>query len=815
MRQNENYVLVSNSIKNEKWNMKPENVIKIVNGELYTSIYSFEKKGRNIERKQKSMKELGLVFDRIVFDLDSEENPKIAIDQAFALEKYLHRMFPELYTEVWFSGNKGAHLYMFFKPITVNHPKEIVKQITTVLETEFNRIDTNITDVYTRLIRGLGSINPKSRLHKIQITSEMTMDEILEKAKKKPKTIPVEKHNYSEKWETGVLNIDNSVGNKEDIQEFEPVALNDTLASLFGKYFVEGQMNTVGYPLIHCFKRAKTPKQDVKTFFSGFKCNHDTVNHWIDYAYDNDGITLVGLNKLRSNLESVGAKESDIEKILGYFTSTNPMEEMKAKINQCLGNRVKVEYGQSLLASYLNELGIDTRYGLNEWYRFTGECGYEYLKPEEIKKIVNKEFRTINISERDINSAMGFLGNMPTPKYNVVQFNNCLYDIDNHEVIDTDKDIFSLVKVPYNYNPNAKPKYLKEYFDSSLSKIELQDILEIIGYLFTSGNSRFVLLWFVGIGGSGKTVLANVISGIFKDIVCNVDFSTMGERFALAPFSTAHLNIVGEAESNKKVNKKYYKDLSGNGSIMIEKKGLDPYKLPSEEVPKSIQVANNMPPFETDSSTQQRFIVIQFEKSFRNTDEQIVDLDKKIIESKEDMEWLIYNSLEAYRKMCLDERDFNLRKSEAETQEEIMNNNNPLLPAVEHLLEYQQFEMVMTQEGEDWEEMDATKTKNIIPINELEEVLKVWIPEQGYNLELNKQGKIYHKKILNAIKDVFDLWDDTIKVNQFDEEYKSLRRKRQGKKISYYPFLVRTKEYEDILNKIKGNDDKSIDRNEK
>lgn len=805
MRQNENYVLVGNSLKNTKWSMKPENEIKVVNGEFYTSIYSFENMGYDVKRNESTMKNMGLVFDRIVFDLDSEENPKIAIDSAFELERYLNRMFPELYTEVWFSGNKGAHTYCFFKEIKVTHPKEIVKQLTNALKTEFNRIDTQVSDVYTRLIRGLGSAHPKTGLHKIQITKDMSMDDILEKAKEKPKKTPIEKYEYSEKWETGILNIDNSIDAKEDIQEFEPVALNDTLKSLFGKYFVKGQMNTVGYPLIHCFKRANVPKQDVKHFFSKFECNHETVSYWIDYAYDNDNIKLVGLNKLRTNLESVGAKESDIEKIMDYFTSTNPIEEMKSKIKQCLGNRVKVEYGQSLLATYLNEMGIDSRYGLNEWYRYTGECGYEYIKPEEIKKLLNDEFSNINISERDIKSAMGFLGNMPTPKYNIVQFNNCMYDINNHKVIESDKKIFSLVKVPYNYNPDAKPKYLKEYFNTSLSKIDLQDILELIGYLFTSGNSRFVLLWFTGIGGSGKTVLANVISGIFKDIVCNVDFSMMGERFALAPFSTAHLNIVGEAESNKKVNKKYYKDLSGNSSITIEKKGLDAYELPSEEVPKSIQVANNIPPFDTDSSTQQRFIVIQFEKSFRNTDEQIVDLDKKIIESKEDMEWLIYQSLEAYKQMCLEERDFNLRKSEEETQQEIINNNNPLLPAIETLLQYEEFEMVDTPQGEDWEEMDATKTKNIIPTKELEEVLKIWIPKNGYNLELNKQGKIYHKNMLDAIKTVFDLWDATIKVNGYDDEYKSYRRSINGKRIAYYPFLIPTKEYDDILEEIESN----------
>ncbi len=798
MRINENYVFVSNRLNAKKWSMKPENRIMVVPGENYTSIYSYEKMKKRVDSQEATMESMGIIFNRIVIDLDSEPNPEPAILMAYELEKWINRDFPELYTEIWFSGNKGAHFYCFFEEIKVNHPREVIKELTTVLKKVYNRVDDNMRNPFGS-IRALGSKNPKSGLYKIQIKQGMSVEEIKEKAKKKPKDIPQEKYNYSSKWESMIKNIDDSVGNKEDIKEFEPVALNDTLKSLFGKHFVEGQMNTVGYPLIHCFKRANTPKEKVIEFFSGFKCNHNVVESWINYAYDNEGINLAGLNKLRENLEKVGAKESEIEKILEFFKSSNPMEEMKAKINRCLGNRVKVEYGQSLLASYLKGLGIDSRYGLNEWYRYTGECGYEYLKPEEIKKIINKEFHNINISERDIGNAMGFLGNMPTPTYNVVQFNNGLYDMNEHKIIESDKKIFSLVKVPYNYNPNAKPKHLKEYFKTSLGDIDLQDILEILGYLFTAGNEEQIMVWFVGIGGSGKTVLANVISGIFKDLVCNVDFSRIEERFAKAPFSTAHLNIVGEAESGKKINKKPYKDYSGNGAVEIEKKGLDTYTLEPEEVPKTIQVCNNTPPFDTDSAVQQRFIVIQFRNTFRNTEKQIVGLDKKIIESKEDMEWLIYSSLEAYRKMCEEGRSFNLRKSEEETQEEITNNNNPLLPAIEHLLEYQQFERVDTQYGEDWEEMDAMKTNNIIPVKELEEVLKIWIPEQGYNLELNKQGKIYHKKMLDAIKTVFDLEDNAIKVNGYEDEYKSLRRSMNGKRIAYYPFLTPTNEYETIV----------------
>lgn len=74
----------------------------------------------------------------------------------------------------------------------------------------------------------------------------------------------------------------------------------------------------------------------------------------------------------------------------------------------------------------------------------------------------------------------------------------------------------------------------------------------------------------------------------------------------------------------------------------------------------------------------ERIGIIEFHVKFRGTEKEDKHLEKKIIESKEDIEWLIYNSLEAYKNMCLNDTDFNFRVDETTTLELLNKHSNPL-----------------------------------------------------------------------------------------------------------------------------------------
>ena len=188
------------------------------------------------------------------------------------------------------------------------------------------------------------------------------------------------------------------------------------------------------------------------------------------------------------------------------------------------------------------------------------------------------------------------------------------------------------------------------------------------------------MVWLTSTGGGGKSVLGNIFRAIFYKQTCAVDIGAMG-RFDKGNFISSHINICSEIDNKATAKAKDYKDLTGNDELEVERKFKDRIMLPKEEVPKQIQICNNMPKFDTlDSPLLQRFLIIQFKHKFRGTDKQIEGLDDKIIESKEDMEWLIYQSLEAYKTMCEENKDFAIRLSEEETRKIVIANNMPLVP---------------------------------------------------------------------------------------------------------------------------------------
>ena len=360
--------------------------------------------------------------------------------------------------------------------------------------------------------------------------------------------------------------------------------------------------------------------------------------------------------------------------------------------------------------------------------------------------------------------------------------------METHELKETDKDIFPLLNIPYEYNPEAKPTLIDGFLEDSLPNYDTKEIFEVIGYLFTSGNERQIMVWLTSTGGGGKSVLANILRAIFHKQTCAVDLADFG-RFDLGAFTHSHLNICSEIDNKATAKAKHYKNLSGNDPLKVEIKFKDPIVLDKEEVPKNIQVCNNMPNFDTlDNPLLQRFLIIEFTKRFRNTDKQIKGLDDKIIESKEDMEWLIYQSLEAYKTMSEENKDFAIRLSDGDTRKRVVANNNPLAPAMDDLVVFN-------------DEYGIMKTSSYIIADEFKEILDMWIKENGLNVIHDKTGTINNKAIINTVKTKFDIWDETWRVKEDDTKeshYTTYRKTVNGKQQRVFPFLEKTEKYKEL-----------------
>lgn len=513
------------------------------------------------------------------------------------------------------------------------------------------------------------------------------------------------------------------------------------------------------------------------------------------------------------------------------ISDTTLKEEIKKQIDKEESLKLEIRY-QDLYSNFLNRVNIkkaikDLGNILNKEYKIvlkkdTHEAlilnnsnnAYEKISIDEILYKLTYDFETDNLFKTtDISEGLDFISERIEPSYNIVRFNNCLYSMKEHKIIDTYKPILSLIEVPYNYNPEAEPKYILDYLYSTFRRNTKEEtekyikgVLQVIGYLFTSGNNANTLIFFTGIGGGGKSGLSNIIRGIFNYKVCNLDFTQIdnNNNHATSEFIGCHLNIVSEADNSYIINNTPYKDLTGDEPITVNPKFKQAYQLKKEEVPKTIMNMNNLPRFKhLVPSLLQRFIVIEFIHQFRNTKEAIKDIDKLILNTKQDIEYLIYHSLEAYKEMINKKEDFILRLSEEDTNLLFYKQGEPINYLLEKVIlkhdkEAYEFDINNTTE----EEQNKFNSPYIIN-TELNKILVYLARKEGLEVPLNSKGLIKPKLLTKALKETFELEDYYIELeNGSKKAYTTIAKKINKKAVRVYPELIKTDLYNQILKKI-------------
>ncbi len=475
-------------------------------------------------------------------------------------------------------------------------------------------------------------------------------------------------------------------------------------------------------------------------------------------------------------------------------------------------SRKGVKKAQRDLGNYLNkECGIVLRENTHDLYKLDlYSNGYDSTTIDKIIAELTNIFGESNLfSTNDVETAVDFISERLTPEYNIVKFSNGLYSMKQHKLITPENPVFTLIESPYAYNPNAEPEYIIDYLYSSLEKETpektdeyVKGVLEYVGYLFTSGNSRNILGWITGIGGGGKSTFANIIQAVFGNRCADLDFAEIEKNTHSTSILVGnHLNIVREAETGMVYNNKPYKTLVGDEPIPINPKNQHPYMLPKEEVPKSVMVANNIPPFKNPVlSIIQRFLIIEFNKIFRNTDDDIKDLDDLIINSDADMEWLIYNSLEAYKEMVESKKGFKLKLSDAKTKELMYKHSKPVNYLVNKLIlkhDKNAFDtdVKLYKESANGE---TTFSKPYIITGELNELIVYYAKKDGVEIPLSeKTGKVDGRILTKAIRDEFDLHEYYLDDGK---KYSSITdRDVDGNVVRYYPELIKSDLYDETL----------------
>ena len=219
--------------------------------------------------------------------------------------------------------------------------------------------------------------------------------------------------------------------------------------------------------------------------------------------------------------------------------------------------------------------------------------------------------------------------------------------MDNLEIIDPEKPIFTLIESKYKYNPEAKSTILKEFLYSSLARDTkeeteqvVQGVKEVIGYFFTSGNKYNLFPVCTGVSGGGKSVFTNILTNIFgKDKIADLSLQEMeNNTHSTSSLANKHLNFIRDSDNTTIENNAFIKQLTGNEEIQVNPKHKDPYILPKEEVPKTMMICNSIPQFKVyEQALIERLLIIEFLVKFRGTPQQDPELENKILANPEEI----------------------------------------------------------------------------------------------------------------------------------------------------------------------------------
>lgn len=468
-----------------------------------------------------------------------------------------------------------------------------------------------------------------------------------------------------------------------------------------------------------------------------------------------------------------------------------------------LHKRKKENYARKELGNYLYEHGTVLRRGVNTPYILNPDTkGYDSVETDDIIDFLyaTGDFILNTIHSEDITKALGYISERIKPSYDIVKFTNCLYDIKNFRIIEEPKNpILTLTEVQYAYNPEAKGELIVDFLKTSLKQKddtpkELEEriigVYEMIGYLLTSGNKRSAWFIITGIGGAGKGVFTRLIISLFgSDKVGDLKLQelTPDNKFATAHLLNKIINIVRDSPKKPIEDTGMLKSITGYDDIGIEPKGKDKYILPKEEVPDMITVCNNIPKFREgfDESILQRAIIFEFLTKFRNTEKQNPNLEEDILSNPQEMEYLIYQSVQAYKDMIENNRDFKARITEEKTMELLSKHTDPIGYILPLLLKNNPY---AEGDGED-----------VIRTNELNKLILFVSKELGLNItELDKDGKINSKTLIAKIRHEFN-FDKEYSTKYYKSKYEN---GRFNKTERIYPDLCKTPEYDVYLKEM-------------
>ena len=187
-------------------------------------------------------------------------------------------------------------------------------------------------------------------------------------------------------------------------------------------------------------------------------------------------------------------------------------------------------------------------------------------------------------------------------------------------------------------------------------------------------------------------------------------------------------------------------------------------------------------------------VIVEFLNKFRGTDKQNANILEDILEDPQNIEWLIYQGINAYKDMVISGRDFTNRTTPLKTSQLLSKHEEP----IRHIIK------LMVKHTEE----DITEEEPIIT-NELNQIILYYGEQMGVNITRGTDGLINKTKLMQNIRQEFELSKDyktEPRKIKLKDKYGNIQKTqlKQDKLVTgrIYPQLYKTPLYNEVLNEM-------------
>ena len=565
-------------------------------------------------------------------------------------------------------------------------------------------------------------------------------------------------------------------------------------------------------------KTIESKNQKVLKSHNNNKIDHNNIES--DYKYI--------LRQLIDGRRPTGELDKNGNEILEHVPRNNTLNEIGVILRKEIGLKQELEIKGMYIENIINDIYIKTKF--NTMKKISFETLYQIsLKLLHGTDNITLDTKTL-LKRKDLKDILDY-----TPSnhrhYNILTLNNGLYDMEKHEFLDPEKiierfgePILTHKTAPFNYNPKAKGTKIKEVLRYAFDKYnldynpeikEIKGFYEIGGYSLRSGNIEQKMAFMFGVANSSKSILNNLTTAIHDYRISSVPLEDYNKRFATSGLINSQLNSVRDINNAKVKDNSMVKIGCGNEPLPAEPKGKTRAVIPAIEVPFSIASGNVLLKFENpEPAVLRRLLHLEFKYRVPtaikidnegnviewNEDDQwiiddlkskekelgvklhipyvIKDIDKKIIDDNDEMEFLLYQFLE-HDNIRINENNhvFSIEKSHDDILKDLELYSNPIETLLSNIIEYDE---TIKTENDEYE----TNENLGIAGNELFEVLR----EQAKinHVDIPKSNKSLGKKVTTAIRYLFD-FDKTYKTKNSRQKLNLNNEPESCKQTKIYP----------------------------